>query len=157
MTSPLGQFENARILWCAPGARTSGREGFTVTPGDAYLIRAFLKRRATAEMITKRLGVPAVNGEPLEFKGYCVRYAVLPASEVPNFETVDLLTLTWDETALLPPGVKTDAKVKLYLPGHNLIDARFSDKDGSYGQEGIGAITRGILGDAIYLEGGAIG
>ena len=157
MASPLSQFENARILWCAPGARTSGRDGFTVTPGDAYLIRAFLKRRATPAMLTDRLGLPAVNGEPLEFQGYCVRFAVLPASEVPNFSTVDLSTLTWDESALLPAGISKDSRVKMYMSGHNKIDARFSDKDGTYGQEGIGAITRGILGDAIYLEGGSIG
>lgn len=157
MTSPLAQFENARILWCSPGVRTSGRDGFAITPGDAYIIRAFLKRRATDTMLTDRLGVPAVNGQPLEFKGYCVRYAVLPAAEVPNFSTVDLSTLTWNETALLPPGVKADTKVKMHMQGHNQIEARFSDKDGSYGQEGIGAITRAILGDAIYLEGGTIG
>lgn len=157
MASPLSQFENARILWCAPGARTSGREGFTVTPGDAYLIRAFLKRRATSEMLSERLGLPAVNGQPLEFKGYCVRYAVLAESEIPNFSTIDLSTLTWDESALLPPGIKTDSKIKMYMAGHNQIEARFSDKDGSYGQEGIGAITREILGDAIYLVGGQIG
>ena len=157
MTSPLAQFENARILWYAPGARSSGREGFTVTPGDAYLIRAFLKRRATPEMLSDRIAVPAVNGSELEFKGYCVRFAVLPASEAPNFDKVDLSTLTWDETALLPPGINRDSKVKMYMPGHNKIEARFSDKDGSYGQEGIGAITRGILGDPIYLTGGSFG
>ena len=154
MTSPLAQFENARILWCAPGARTSGREGFTVALGDAYLIRAFLKRKPA---YVDRLGLPAVNGAPLEFQGYCVRYAVLPQAEVPNFATVDLSTLTWNETALLPPGVNKDAKVKMHMPGHNEIEARFSDKDGTYGQEGIGSIVRGILGDAIYLEGGSIG
>lgn len=157
MTSPLGQFENARILWLAPGARTGGRDGFEVGPGSAYLIRAFLKRRATPAMLTDRLGVPAVNGEPLEFKGYCVRFAVLPASEVDNFATIDLSTLTWDDSALLPPGIKTDSKVKMFMSGLNKIEARFSNKDGSYGQEGIGAITRGILGDSILLEGGKIG
>jgi hypothetical protein len=157
MTSPLSQFENVRILWCAPGVRTSGRDGFSVAPGDAYLIRAFLKRRATPEMLSERLAVPAVNGSELEFKGYCVRYAVLPQSQVPNFATVNLSTLTWDETALLPPGIGRDSKVKMHMPGHKTIDARFSDKDGSYGQEGIGAIVRGILGDPIYLIGGTIG
>lgn len=156
MASPLTQFENARILWCAPGARTSGREGFSVAPGDAYLIRAFLKRRATPEMLTERLGLPSVEGQALEFKGYCVRYAVLPESEIPNFSTIDLATLTWDDSALLPPGIKTDSKVKLYVPGLPQIEARFSAKDGSYGQEGIGSIVRGILGDSIYLLGGTI-
>lgn len=157
MTSPLGQFENARILWRAAGTRSSGRDGFAVTQGEAYLIRAFLKRKSTDAMLTDRLGVPAVNGATLEFKGYCVRYAILPPSEVSNFATVDLSTLAWNDSAQLPPGVKSDAKVKIYLPGLNEIEARFSDRGGSYGQEGIGSITREILGDAIYLEGGTMG
>lgn len=157
MTSPLAQFENARILWRAPGARTGGREGFTVTPGQAYLISAFLKRKGTSAGLNDRLGLPAVNGSELEFQGYCVRFALLPEAEIPNFETIDLSTLTWDDSALLPPGINKDSRLKMFMPGHNSIDARLSDKDGTFGHEGIGAITRGILGDAIYLEGGSIG
>lgn len=157
MSSPLAQFENARILWLAPGVRTGGRDGFTTTPGDAYLIRAFLKRRASPALLTDRLGLPAVNGEPLEFQGYCIRHSILEASQIPNFQTVDLSALEWDDTALLPNGIKRDAKVKLFMAGLGNVEARFSDKDGSYGREGIGAITREILGDAIYLEGGQVG
>lgn len=157
MSSPLSQFENARILWLAPGVRTSGRDGFTTTPGDAYLIRAFLKRRASPALLTDRLGLPAVNGEPLEFQGYCIRHAILEPDQISGFQSVDLSTLTWDDSALLPPGIKRDVKVKLFMPGLGNVEARFSDKDGSYGQEGIGSITREILGDAIYLEGGQVG
>lgn len=157
MASPLRQFENARILWQARGNRSSGRDGFEIAKGDAYLMRAFLKRRATNTMITDRLSLPAVNGQPLEFKGYCVRFAVLPADQIDSFTTIDLNTLTWDETALLPPGVKTDDRVKLYMPGYEMIDARFSNKEEGYGQEGIGALIRDVLGDPIYLEGGKVG
>lgn len=157
MKSPLANFENARILWMQPGARSSGRDGFKTAPGQAYLIMAFLKRRATKEMMTERLDIPAATGQPYEFMGYTLRYAPLTASEATDYQTISLDGLTWDESALLPPGIRTDSRVKLYLQGQGEIEARLSDKDGTYGQAGIGAIIRDVLGDPLYLLGGQVG
>ena len=156
MTSPLAQFENARILWVKPGTRSSGRDGFKTQPGQAYLIMAFLKRRATSEMMSVRLGIPAAGGQPYEFKGYTLRWAELPADQVDTYQTADLTALTWDDTALLPDGADRDQRAKLFMAGQGEIEIRFTDMDGSYGQGGIGTIIRDVLGDPLYLVGGQV-
>lgn len=157
MASPLAQFENARILWVKPGVRTSGRDGFKTQPGQAYLITAFLKRRATNEMMSARLGIPAAGGLPYEFKGYVLRWAELAANQVDDYQVIDLSTLTWDDSALLPANVDRDQRAKLFMPGQGEIEIRFTDRDGSYGTGGIGTIIRDVLGDPLYLVGGQVG
>ena len=79
MTSPLSHLANARILFVAPGARGSGRDGFKVSEGQAYLIQAFLKRRTLPGILDDRLELPAVNGMPLEWAGYTISYAPISA------------------------------------------------------------------------------
>ena len=44
MTSPLAQFNNARLLWQEPGGRSSPQDGFQPLPGQSWLITAFLKQ-----------------------------------------------------------------------------------------------------------------
>jgi hypothetical protein len=157
MTSPLAQFANARILFKAPGARTSGRDGFKVAEGQAYLIQAFLKRRALPGVLDDRLGLPAINGMPLEWQGYVVSFAPISSAEADAFDSIDIAGLAFDESMLLPPEVRRDSKGTLSVPGHELIEVRFTDKAGKFGTEGIGGIIRGVLGDSLFLEGGQIG
>tara|TARA_Y100000287_G_scaffold5600_1_gene4551 strand:+ start:3109 stop:3582 length:474 start_codon:yes stop_codon:yes gene_type:complete len=157
MTSPLSQFENARILWTAPGVRSSGRDGFKVTEGDAYLITAFLKRRSTPDTLNDRLGLPAVGGMPLEFQGYCLRWSQLTSTQKNAWESIDLEGLAFNTSATLPADLPRDARARLSISGLGVMEVQFSDKDGSYGHEGIGAITRGILGDKLYLEAQQVG
>ena len=157
MTSPLTQFANARILFVAPGARGSGRDGFKMAEGQAYLIQAFLKRRATPELLDDRLALPAVNGMPLEWAGYTISFAPITNAQADVFDSVDLSSLTFDTSSLLPAEVRRDSRGKLFIPGHEVIDIRFVDKAGKFGTAGIGAITQEVLGDPLFLEGGQVG
>lgn len=156
MASPLADFANARILWCAPGTRGTALEGYKMQPGQAYLIQAFLKRRSTPALLADRLELASIDALPAQFSGYAISYAPLAEADVPTFETVDLSTLTWVESGLLPPQVRRDSEAKLYLPGLDKLDVKFKDKTSVFGHEGIGGIIRGVLGDQIFLEGGQI-
>lgn len=157
MASPLAPFANARILWTAPGVRSSGLEGYKLQPGQAYLIEAFLKRWNTNAKLLERFNLPAVGGFEAYFGGYVLRYAEVTPEEAEDFVNVDLSGLTWDDSMLLPAGLKRDAAAKLYIPGLNVLDVRFSDKAGQFGTAGIGSIIRGVLGDEIFLDGGQVG
>lgn len=157
MTSPLSQFANARILFVGPGVRGSGRDGFEVSEGQAYLIQAFLKRRSLPGILDDRLGLPAVNGMPLEWAGYAISFAPISSAEADVFDTLDLASLTFDTSALLPAEVRRDSRGKLFIPGLEVIDIRFTDKAGKFGTAGIGSIIQGVLGDPLFLEGGQIG
>lgn len=157
MASPLASLFNARILWVAGGGRTSGRDGMKRSAGQAYLIKAYLKRVNTQAQMDDQLGLPAVKGSTFMFKGYCVAFAPVSASEAENFATLDLSTLTFDETALLPAGLNKGVRARLYINGLGTIDTRFLDREGKFGFDGIGDLIRGALGDSILLEGGAVG
>lgn len=157
MTSPLAPFANARLAWTAPGTRTSGRDGFVLTAGQSYLITAFLKRRSLPGLGDERMNLPAINGAVIDFVGYTVAFAPITAEQMANFSTIDLSTLTFDDSALLPPGVHRDDKGKLFVAGLGVLEVHFSDKAGEFGELGIGEITRGVLGDPLYLVGGQVG
>ena len=157
MASPLAQFANARILFKASGARTNGRDGFKVAEGQSYLIQAFLKRRSTPGLLDDRLGLPAIDGMPLQWQGYVINFAPVSSAESAVFHSIDLTGLTFDESMALPAEVRRDSKGTLHVPGHELIEIRFTDKAGKCGSEGIGGIIRGVLGDSLFLEGGQIG
>lgn len=157
MASPLASFANARICWTAPGVRTSGRDGFVVTPGQSYLIQAFLKRRGLPGLGDDQLNLPAINGGVIEFTGYTISYAPISNEQAAAFSTLDISTLTFDTSALLPAGVHRDDTGKLYIAGLGVLEAHFLDKAGKFGELGIGEITRGVLGDPLYLTGGIVG
>lgn len=157
MSSPLSSFANARILWLAPGSRSSGREGYKLSPGQPHLIEAFIKRRTTPSQLADRYGLPAVNGQPMQFSGYVIRFAQITPEQAEQFDTLELSSLEWDDSMLLPSGVRRDAKAKLFIQGLEKVEVRFTDKASTYGEEGIGAILRGVLGDQVFLEGGQLG
>ena len=153
MTSPLAQFVNARILWAAAGARSSGRDGFKPTKGQNYLIEAFLKQGRPDN--PDRIGLPGIGGEERIFSGYAVSYAPISEAEAADFENLDVEGLaTVDTTGTLPPGLNHDTKAKLSIKGFGLIEVRFAVVSNAYGQEGIGEIIRDVLGDRIVLDGG---
>ncbi len=157
MTSPLAPFVNARIVWTAPGTRTSGRDGFVVTPGQSYLITAFLKRRGLPGLGDNRLGLPAIDGAVVEFTGYTIAFAPIATEETGSFATMDTSGLTFDTSSLLPAGVHRDDNGKLWIAGLGILDIHFSDKAGPFGELGIGEVIRGVLGDPLYLVGGQVG
>ncbi len=156
--SPLLPFANGRILWYAPGGRTSGRDGLKIVDGQPYLINVFVKRIGIERRLEQALDIPALHGAKYPFEGYCVAFAALPPSLVADWKTVPLddPLLTWDYSALLPPGVESDAQALLEFPSAGEITVRFIMKGGRYGFEGIGAIVRANIGDQFYLKGGAI-
>ncbi len=155
MTSPLTAFTNAKILFSAPGARSSGRDGFKQLPGQSYLIKAFIKRGA--KDVADRLQLPAVEGAPMEFHGYCISHAPITSAQLDDFPSVDETGLAFDTSMILPPEVSRDSRGKLFVSGLGLIDVRFVAIAGDYGNEGVGEIVRGALGDSIHLEGGQVG
>ena len=157
MPSPLAPFANARILWTAPGVRSSGREGYKLLPGQAYLIEAFLKRWNTNAKVLERFELPAIQSLEAYFGGYVVRYAELTPEQAESFSSVDASSLTWDDSMLLPSGVKRDAKGQLFIRGMDTLTVRFADTAGKFGHDGIGSILRGVLGDTIFLDGGQVG
>ena len=65
--------------------------------------------------------------------------------------------LTWNDSKLLPAGVRRDAKADLYIAGLDILTVRVADKAGEFGHDGIGSIIRGVLGDSIFLDGGQVG
>lgn len=156
--SPLAPFANCRILWYGASTRTSGRDGMKLVPGQAYLIRAFLRRIGREYRMEKSLGLPAVEGLPMPFHGYCTAYAPITNEQAAEYRTIDLLTITgWDYSAFLPPGVEQNAQAKLSIPGTGELDIRFLMRSGRYGSEGIGEIIRNALGDELYIDGGMLG
>lgn len=156
MTSPLAQFANASILWTSGGTRLGGADGYSRTAGQSYLIRAFIKSYEAQKVIADRLGLPGIGGEGQLFEGYVVSYAEVTPQEVGSFESLDLSTLTFDETAQRPPNLATGAKAKLYIEGRGKVDATFVEVTNAYGHQGIGGIVRDILGDRIVLDGGQV-
>lgn len=157
MASPLAAFANARICWTAQGTRSSGRDGFVVTAGQSYLITAFLKRRNLPSLLDDRLNLPAINGTEVEFTGYTISYAPIDAAEVDTFSTMDISGLAFNNTALLPPGVHLNDRARVFIQGLGVVEVRIADKAGKFGELGIGEITRGVLGDPLYLIGGMVG
>jgi len=125
-------------------------------PGQAYLIQAFLKRKATASQLADRYQLPVIDALEAKFGGYVISWAEIDAADAPSFETLDLSTLTFDESSLLPPGVRRDGDAKLFMAGIGTIDVKFKDITSAFGHEGIGETIRGVLGDSIYLEGGQV-
>lgn len=152
MASPLAPFVNARILWHAPGVRTSGREGFKVSKGQAYLIQAFLKQGGADN--ANRLDLPAIGGESRVFSGYVISYAPVDQVIADGFADADISGLTFDTSALLPSGVAHDSRAELYVDGFGEITARFAVITNAYGKDGIGQIITDVLGDRIVLDGG---
>jgi hypothetical protein len=158
MTSPLLPFANARILWAAPGGRTSGREGLKVIAGQAYLMRVFVKRIGMQSRLNDGMGIPALDGAEYPFEGYCCAYTQLDATQAVDWKTIDVQDpgLTWDETGKLPTGIEMDSKASLDFPSAGEIEVRFVMKAGRYGAEGIGLIVSDAVGDQFFLKGGAL-
>lgn len=155
MSSPLATFSNARILYVSPGARTSGRDGFKELPGQAYLIKCFLKRGPKGD--TDKLALPAVDGLLMEFHGYSISFAPVTTEQAANFSTVDENNLAFDSSANLPGEIVRDARGKLFVSGLGIIDIRFVNITSDYGDDGIGETIKAVLGSTIHLEGGQVG
>ena len=156
MASPLATLANVRILWVAPAGRSSGRDGFKVVKGQAYLIQAFLKRSSLKSEAEDTLGLPAVQGRPMSWSGYATAFATLTPEQAADWQTIDLSTLTFDESGKLPDSLKADMRAELLVKGEPAIPVRFYDRQGSFGQDGVGSIVRDAIGDSIIVAGAGL-
>ena len=153
MATPLATLANARIYWEAPGTRSTGRDGYAVQPGQAYLLRAFLERKSDPQT----LSLPALAGAEFALKGYLINYAPLTTILAPTWETIGPSTLTLVETGLAPTNLRRSEKVQVLINGMGRMDAKVVFIGTAYGNDGIGAIIRDKLGDPILLAAGQIG
>ena len=127
-----------------------------MSEGQAYLIQAFLSAGHCLGFLTTDWSCPQLT--ECHWSGLAtISYAPISSAEADVFDTLDLDSLTFDTSALLPAEVRRDSRGKLFIPGLEVIDIRFTDKAGKFGTAGIGSILQGVLGDPLFLEGGQIG
>jgi hypothetical protein len=153
MATPFAPFANARILWQAPGARSSGRDGYALQPGQSYLLVAFLKRAEQPQV----LDLPALAGASIALTGYLVGAAPLEPEQVADWRTIALAGLTVDDSGLRPEGLERNCKGQAEVVGFGEIAVRFASIGTAYGDDGIGALMRLRTGDPLILAGGQVG
>lgn len=153
MATPLAQFANALILWRAPGTRSGGAQGYRVMPGQAYLLRAFLKRKTDPKLME----LPALGGAEFALAGYVVSFAAIDDSQAGDPWQLDLSSLSFDESGQAPEGFSRASECHCFIDGMGQAEARVAVFGSDFGSAAIGAIIRGNLGDAITLAVGQVG
>jgi len=165
MPTPFLAYENAAILWEAPGERLTGRDGYGVAPGQAYLIGAFLKRGGDPAGVGKSgpgsAEFAGVGGTVSDLRGYVTRCAAIPAEVLAAASAwwlIDWATLEGvNLSGLAPEGFGRDSRGRAYLPGMGEGAATVQALGGAYGTAGIGAMLRATTGDPLTLELGQVG
>jgi len=157
MSTPFLAYENARILWVAPGERLTGRDGYGLAVGQNYIIGAFLKR----ERPPAGLSYPGLGGEVTPLAGYVTRYAPVDTGTLAaaaawwSLDWADLPSL--DATGLAPAGLRGDAVGRIYLPGMGEGAAVVTSIGTDYGAAGIGDLLRQRTGDPVVVTLGRLG
>jgi hypothetical protein len=164
MATPFLTYENARILWEAPGERLSGRDGYGVASGQTYLIGAFLKREgAPAEVGERGPGAaffPGIGGAVSTLSGYVTRFAPVSAGalEAPSpWWELDWASLSADLSGHAPERFSRDATGRVYVSGMAEGAAIVVSVGSPYGTAGIGELLRARTGDPIRLHLGQVG
>lgn len=150
MTSPLLQFNNARLLWEAPGGRSGPEEGFQVLPGQPWLLTAFIKQVSQTNRSLYKDVIDLSIATDI-YEGYLTGSLLLPDGA--DWKTYEFASdSNYDTTATRPLGFEPPAKVELqmghrYTPRGELMNtaSRFDDT-------GIGEIIRDVLGDRLILK-----
>jgi hypothetical protein len=166
MATPFLAYENAAILWEAPGARLGGRDGFRVTSGQAYLIGAFLKREGHPGEVGDRgpgsAFFPGIGGAVSTLSGYVTRYAAVSAEALADASP--WWSLDWPDLSAVadlsghaPEGFGRDATGRVYVPGIAEGAATVASVGSDYGSSGIGDLLRDRTGDPIRLHLGEVG
>lgn len=153
MATPFARFANARILWAAPGARSDGRAGYAVQPGQAYLLTAFLKRTEEPHI----LDLPALAGASMALSGYLTGFAELAPQQIADWRTIALSGLTVNATGLRPAELERNSKGAAMIAGLGEMEVRVASIGPAYGDDGIGALLRSRTGDPLVLAAGQIG
>lgn len=149
MASPLEQFTNARLLYEAPGAQGGPEVGFAYQPGQRYLVLAFLKQKNPAER-SNYANLRDMSISTDIYGGYVTGF--LPLGVGDDWETVDVAGRPdLDLTALRPPGLAGGVNVTLLLGDRRSSAAEVMDSESKFGDLGIGAILRDVIGDRLVV------
>jgi len=148
MATPLKQYQNARILWSAPGGRGDASNGYQMLPGTQYVIGGFLKqvtpnkRASYKDMIDLKISTEV-------FQGYITDFAEVPEGE--DWRTYDYeQDPSFDPSGSRPDGFVAAPDVQLYFSGQE-FPGRLLDSAGVFFDEGIGQIVRDIIGDRLIV------
>jgi hypothetical protein len=166
MATPFLAYENAAILWEAPGARLGGRDGFRVTSGQAYLIGAFLKREGHPGEVGDRgpgsAFFPGIGGAVSTLSGYVTRYSAVSAEDLAaaspwwGLDWADL-SATINPSGYAPDGFRRDSTGRVYVPGIAEGAVTVASIGSAFGTSGIGALLRQRTGDPVRLHLGEVG
>lgn len=149
MASPLAPFANARLLLETPGARGGPETGYKRVAGESIVLTLFLKQVSEKERaIFKQIETQSVASDFLE--GYIVSHAVLPDGA--DWQTYDLATGLQDTTGTRPAALYKGARAAAIQFGSRTSQAvEVVEAAGTFDDQGIGAIVRGVLGDRLLL------
>ena len=148
MTSPLLQFNNARLLWEAPGGRSSAEDGFQILPGQRWLVTAFLKRNANRQAWKDIIDL-SVSTDVLD--GYITGAMQLGPDD--DWQTIDFQNAPdYDTTAKRPLGFEPPQHVQIRLGHRYCKRAELLTTAGKFDDLGIGEIIRDVLGDALSIK-----
>ena len=148
MTSPLLQFNNARLLWEAPGGRSSAQDGFQILPGKRWLVTAFLKlspkRSDYKDVIDLSIATDVLEG-------YIT--GTMPLQDGQDWKTYDFASdSSFDTTATRPPGFEPPAEVEIQMGHRYSPRGQMLNTAGKYDDLGIGEIIRDVLGDRLFMK-----
>lgn len=150
MASPLAQFENARLLWEAPGGRSGPEEGYQVLPGQRWLITAFLKQ-VTAGNRSAYKDVIDLSIATDVFEGYIT--GAMPLQDGQDWKTYEYAAdSSFDTTATRPQGFEPPQTVEMQLGHRYTPRGELMNTASRYDDLGIGTIIRDVLGDRLILK-----
>lgn len=150
MTSPLAQFNNARLLWQEPGGRSSPQDGFQPLPGQSWLITAFLKQVSAGNRSTYKDVIDLSISTDI-YEGYIT--GSMPMQAGMDWRTYDFASdSNFDLTATRPIGCEPPGTVELQIGHRYTKRGELMNTASRYDDIGIGAIIRDVLGDRLILK-----
>ena len=148
MTSPLLQFNNARLLWEEPGGRSGAEDGFQILPGRRWLITAFLKQSGKRSEYKDVIDL-SIATDVLE--GYCT--GSLPLPDGADWKTYDFASdSSYDTSAKRPLGFEPPSKVEIQMGHRYSPRGEMLNTAGKFDDLGIGEIIRDVLGDRLFMK-----
>ncbi len=149
MATPLATFSNARLLYTAPGVRGGPEVGYRETPGQAYLVVAFLKQFSQSEKANYERMIDLKVSTDF-YKGYLIGYCPLNGSD---YKTHDYtLDGGYVATGLRPEGMESPCRLEMTFGHREFSNAELLDSAGVFDDLGIGQILREIVGDRLIVQ-----
>ena len=150
MTSPLLQFNNARLLWQAPGGRSGPEDGYQTLPGQSWLITAFLKQASPGGRSQYKDVIDLSISTDI-FEGYIT--GSMPMQEGMDWRTYDFAKdSNFDTSAKRPKGCEPPMPAELHLGHRYSPRVELINTAGKFDDDGIGTIIRDVLGDRLALK-----